>query len=91
MKTDLATAIIAAIAGVLVSYLVVANLLMKDPAPVTIKAPNTTITPNLSEPSPEVFNYRAINPTVEAYVDCTNYDVTGNCVNVVPQEENAEE
>ena len=80
MKTDLFTAIIAAIAGFAVAFLVTANVLIKDPSQVSIKTLSSPINTSLNEPSEEVFNYRAINPTVEAYVDCTNYDVAGNCV-----------
>ena len=40
-----------------------------------------SISTDLSEPNTEVFNYRALNPTVEVYIDCTNYDASGSCVN----------
>ncbi|MBQ3441270.1 hypothetical protein IJG27_03095 [Candidatus Saccharibacteria bacterium] len=79
MKTDLATAILAAIVGVAVSYFVVNGLLLKDPNSVVVKNIET-IKASVDEPNPEVFNYRAINPTVETYIDCTNYDLSGNCL-----------
>ena len=79
MKTDLATAIIAAIVGVVVSYLVVAEFLFKNPADVIVKSVEN-VSSSVEEPNPEVFNYRAVNPTVETYIDCTNYDLSGNCL-----------
>ncbi|MBR3252779.1 hypothetical protein IKF84_01775 [Candidatus Saccharibacteria bacterium] len=79
MKTDLATAILAAIVGVAVSYVVVNSFLLKDPDPVTVKTIEN-INTKVDEPNPEVFNYRALNPTVETYIDCTNYDLSGNCL-----------
>ena len=79
MKTDLATAIIAAIVGVIVSYLVVDGFLLKNPADVVVKSVEN-VSSSVEEPNPEVFNYRAVNPTVETYIDCTNYDLSGNCL-----------
>ena len=67
MKFDLATAIITAIVGVTVTYLV-ANSLMGEPGEISVKTPNSTVDATLAEPSPEIFNYRALNPTVETYV-----------------------
>ena len=80
MKSDLATAIISAIVGVLVAYFLVSGVFLKDPAPVTIKSITNPIDSTVSEPSPEIFNYRALNPTVETYIDCKNYDVSGACL-----------
>ena len=79
MKTDIATAVLAAIVGVVVSYIVVGGFLMGDPEPVVIKKLET-IDAKVDEPNPEIFNYRAINPTVETYIDCKNYDLSGNCL-----------
>ncbi|MBO7657196.1 hypothetical protein J6S55_00910 [Candidatus Saccharibacteria bacterium] len=81
MKVDLTTAIVAAIFGVVVSYLLVSNVFLKDPSPVIIKTLSTSVGTNLTEPSAEVFNYRALNPTIEVYIDCSNYDASGSCVN----------
>ena len=66
MKTDLATSIIAAIAGVLIAYFVT-NLFMGPIEDVSYKTIDSTVNTNLSDPDPEVFNYRALNPTVEVY------------------------
>lgn len=80
MKKDLVTAVIAAIAGTVISYLVVNGLFLSAPKPVSIKKLDQEITSSLDDPSAEVFNYRAINPTVEVYIDCTNYDAEGVCI-----------
>lgn len=80
MKTDIVTTVVAAAIGVIVSFLIVSNLIIKDPNPVSIKTLTTTVNSSLDEPNVEVFNYRAVNPTVETYVDCTNYDYAGNCI-----------
>lgn len=80
MKKDLLTAIGAAIVGILVAYFVTNGMILKDPAPFTVKTLSSSASSSLSEPSPEIFNYRALNPTVEVYIDCSNYDVTGNCL-----------
>ena len=81
MKTDLVTSILAALFGVVVAYLV-ANALVPAIEPVSFKKLNDTSQDfTLTEPNPEVFNYRALNPTVEVYVgDCTEYDDYGNCI-----------
>ena len=79
MKTDLATAILAAVVGVALSYFLVGGVLLKDPGPVVVKNIET-VNAKVDEPNPEVFNYRAVNPTVETYIDCTNYDLSGNCL-----------
>ena len=79
MKTDLATAILSAIVGIALSYFLVNSFLLKDPSAVVIKNIET-VNASVDEPNPEIFNYRAINPTVETYIDCTNYDLSGNCL-----------
>ena len=80
MKTDIVTTIVAASIGVAISFFIVSNLILKDPDPVVVKTLSTTTSSSLDEPNVEIFNYRAINPTVEAYVDCNNYDYAGNCI-----------
>lgn len=80
MKKDLATAIITAIIGVILAYFIVGGVFLKEPAPVIIKTLSTAVDNTVSEPNPEIFNYRAVNPTVEVYIDCTNYDVNGSCL-----------
>lgn len=81
MKTDLATSIIAAIAGVFISYFV-CNMLTGDIENATVKVVDTTVSADVDEPSPEVFNYKALNPTVEVYVgNCDGqYNEAGECI-----------
>lgn len=82
MKTDLATAIIAAVIGTLVAFFITDQFLgpISD---VTFKTIDSSIDTELIEPDPEVFNYRALNPTVEVYVgDCDEYNEFGECVYV---------
>ncbi len=67
MKTDLATSIGVAIVGILVAYFV-CNLFVGSIDDFTITSVSTKVNANLEEPSPEVFNYKALNPTVEVYV-----------------------
>ena len=79
MKTDLATAILSAIVGVGLAYFLMNSFVLQDPDPVVIKNIES-IKSSVDEPNPEIFNYRALNPTVETYIDCTNYDLSGNCL-----------
>jgi len=81
MKADLATTIVAAIVGVVASYFV-CNLLTGEIENATVKTIETAIDANVDEPSPEVFNYKALNPTVEVYVgNCDGqYNEAGECI-----------
>lgn len=80
MKNDLATSIGVAIAGVLISYFV-CNLFLGPAEDFTYKTVNSTVSANVTEPDIEVFNYRALNPTVEVYVgECDDYDQYGECL-----------
>lgn len=80
MKKDLATTIGLTIVGVLAAYFV-CNMLIPPIEGVTFKDVETSLDLTLSDPDPEIFNYRAINPTVEVYVgDCTEVDADGNCL-----------
>lgn len=82
MKTDLFTSIAAAIAGVLIAYFVT-NMFIGPIEKVTYPTVDSNINANLADPNPEVFNYRALNPTVEVYVgECEEYDEFGECVEV---------
>lgn len=82
MKNDIATTIITAIIGIAASYFI-CNLLVQELA-TDSHSFNTiegTIDANLSSPDPEIFNYRALNPTVEVYVgNCTERNIYGECV-----------
>ncbi len=80
MKTDLATSIGAAIAGVVIAYFV-CNLFLGPIEDFTYKTIDTDVTTDITEPNIEIFNYRALNPTVEVYVgECDEYDEYGNCI-----------
>ncbi len=83
MKTDLASSIGIAIAGVLIAYFV-CNLFIGPIEDVNIKTVDSSLSTDIADPNPEVFNYRAINPTVEVYVgddeNCTQFDDNGECI-----------
>lgn len=74
MKTDLISSIIAAIVGTIAAYFV-CNLLIPKIDNFSYPALNSEFNYDLEEPNNEVFNYRAVNPTVEVYVgNCTGDD-----------------
>ncbi len=80
MKKELITTIFAAIVGTVVAYFI-CNMFVSPSENVTIKTLEGNLTYTLAEPDPEIFNYRAINPTVEVYVgQCQEYDSSGQCV-----------
>lgn len=91
MKNDLAISIIVAVLGVVASYFI-CNILvgeMNPIKPVSVKTVENSAGIELAEPSPEIFNYKSINPTVEVYVGddttCTEYDSDGKCLNAPNQ------
>ena len=67
MKTDLVSSIGIAIVGVLIAYFV-CNLFIGPIEDYTVNSVSTKVDASLDSPSPEVFNYKALNPTVEVYV-----------------------
>ena len=80
MKFDLTTSIIAGIVGVVAAFFIT-RIFIPATEPFSYKtltgAPSTTLT----DPNPEIFNYRAINPTVEVYVgQCAEYNEQGECI-----------
>ncbi len=80
MNKDLITAIGTAIVGVVLAYFVT-NLIVKPADPITVKTVDSNVSANIDEPSPEIFNYLSLNPTVEVYVgDCTETNEYGECV-----------
>ena len=80
MKTDLATSIGVAIVGILISYFV-CNMLVPGSTDREVKTISSSFTADVAEPNIEVFNYKALNPTVEVYVGtCDEYDEEGNCI-----------
>ena len=93
MKNDLVTAIAVAILGTVVAYFV-ANMLIGDIEQASVKSITGNFASDVSDPNPEVFNYKSINPTVEVYVgdssdgNCISYDSQGNCVSRTSGQEN---
>lgn len=81
MKKDLATSIGVAVLGILISYFV-CNLFIGPIEDVSFNTISSNLDNTLVNPDVEVFNYKAINPTVEVYVgdDCTLYNEVGQCV-----------
>ena len=80
MKTDLATSTIAAVIGVIAAYFI-CNMVLPPIADVSFKTLSSSTTYTLTDPDPEVFNYHAINPTVEVYVgQCAEYNQYGECI-----------
>lgn len=80
MKADLATSIVITIVGAIVAYFC-CNLFIGESEDFSFKNIDSSVSTQLAEPDPEVFNYKALNPTVEAYVgNCTEYNVYGQCV-----------
>ena len=88
MKTDLITSIGVAIGGVLLAYFI-CNIFVGPIDDVKIKEVDSSVDTTIVDPSPEVFNYKAINPTVEVYVgddDCEQHDDDGKCITDATQE-----
>lgn len=80
MKRDLATTIIAAVIGIFTAYFIT-NLFLPEISNVSVKTLSGNNKYTLSTPSDDVFNYRAVNPTVEVYVgQCTEYNADGICI-----------
>ncbi len=88
MKSDLATAIVAAVLGLVVAFFVT-NLFIPAIEPVSFKNLSSTVDNNLADPDENVFNYKALNPTVEVYVgECQNFDENGECLDDVVENNN---
>ena len=80
MKTDLATTIIVAIIGFIGGYFL-CNLIIPQPEDVKFQTINSNFSYSFTEPDEEIFNYRALNPTVEVFVgNCNSYNEYGECV-----------
>lgn len=83
MKFDLFTSAIVAIIGVAIAF-VVTNIFLPEIEGVSFKILSATPSTSLTQPSDEVFNYRAINPTVEVYVgQCEEYNASGECISTI--------
>ena len=90
MNKDLATAIGTAVIGVILSYFV-CNLFIPPIEDVTYKTVDTKVNSSVAEPNPEIFNYKALNPTVEVFVGtCDEYGENGECIDsaeeIIPSE-----
>ncbi len=78
MKADLATTIITAAVGVVVSFLVI-NLMLPEIEDVSFPSP-TSESYSITSPSDDTFNFNSLNPTVEVYVgQCETYNSDGSC------------
>ena len=67
MKKDFLTALLAAIFGGVVGF-VICNLFTGEIQPKTIKTIDSKVSIDLDSPDPEVFNANSLNPRVETYV-----------------------
>ena len=96
MKNTLITAILTAVVCAGIAYFV-CRMFLPGVDGVSFPTLSDTTDYTLAEPNVEVFNYRAINPTVEVYVgDCDEYDENDECLDtraedVVIEEETEEE
>ena len=93
MKNDSVTAFIVAIVGGVVGFLV-CNLLVGEVKEVKVKTLDSSFSVDIAEPDNELFNYRAVNPTVEVYVgnkDCQEYDANGQCLDYNSQNSSSED
>lgn len=80
MKNDLATAIIAAVASVIISYFI-CNMFLGRSGDFSFNTVDDSVSSDLATPDPELFNYQALNPTVEVYVgNCTEINMYGECI-----------
>lgn len=80
MKADLATSIAIAVFGALIAYFC-CNFFIGKLEDFSFKTIDSASSSELANPDPEVFNYKALNPTVETYVgNCSEYDAYGQCV-----------
>ena len=91
MKTDLATAIIAGVLGIVVAYFVT-NIFIPPIEDFTYTTVDSSFGVDLIDPNIEIFNYKALNPTVEVYVgNCTEYNENGECIEDIPTYEEVPE
>lgn len=91
MKTDLATAVVTSIVGFFIAFFAT-GLLTGEIQPFSYKTVDASISADLVDPDPEVFNYRALNPTVEVFIgSCVEYDNNGECVEILTEEESEDE
>ena len=101
MKFSLYTSIGVAIIGVVLAFFVT-NLIVPSLEPYSFsvidKAQDSSASSSgydyssYVEPDNEIFNYKALNPTVEVYVgDCQAVDADGNCIDPDATDEEEED
>ena len=79
-KTDLVTSIFLAIVGAVIAYFV-CGFFIGEIEPYSYTTIDSSFSTDLAEPNVEVFNYKALNPTVEVYVgECDEFDENGECI-----------
>lgn len=75
-QSDIISVVMVAVIGSIVAFLMV-NLILGEPQDVTYKTVSS-VSADLREPDPEVFNESAVNPTIEIYVgSCEDIDRNG--------------
>ncbi len=80
MKTDLLSSSIIAIIGAVIAFFV-CQTIFGEIEDVSFKVVGGNVSATVAEPNPEIFNYKALNPTVEVYVgDCTQLSDSGECL-----------
>ena len=79
MKTDLATSIGMAILGAVMAF-AVCNMLFGEIKDESFRTINGKVDTSLGTPDEEIFNYKALNPTVEVYIGDCELDFYGNCI-----------
>ena len=90
MKFNLISSIGVAIFGVVIGFLVI-NAIMPALQDFPIKTIQASADGSYNyatydAPNEEVFNYDALNPTVEVYIgECESYDANGNCREVTTE------
>lgn len=99
-QSDIITVVIIAVSGTLAAFFLV-NMILGNPNDKTAQVKTIdTVTSELADVDPEVFNVDAINPTIEVYVgECEDVDQNGildraelvNCGLAEPEEEESEE
>lgn len=88
MQKELVLAIATGIIGTVAAY-ILCGFLTGDIDSTSVSTVDSNIGTDLATPDPEIFNYRALNPTVEVYVgSCAEYDpATGECIDQLTADE----
>ena len=80
MNKELILSIVVAVVGTLGAYFA-CNLFIGDIGSETVNTIDSSVTADLASPDIEVFNYKALNPTVETYIgECSEYNEYGECI-----------